>query len=361
MANRWKVLSVFVFVMAFAVQAQSDLSDRISEFLARIAPENSPAIVVSIAYDDGQSVVSVAHGRVDITQETLALPTDRFRIASISKTFLATALLLLEEDGVLSLEDGLGDWLDESVYGRLPNADEVTLYDLVTMRSGIPDYLDDVFFGAILASPSRVWTAEEVLAYAYDTAPEFAPDEDFEYSNTNYILLQLVVESATGKTLAEVFRERIFTPLNMNETYTQISETLPNGFVHGYEDLMGLGVEEDVTDVNDGAGLGDGALVSTTEDLVRFFKALLIDKTVLSSESLEAMLTPTDDENQYGIGIEIREGENTGTVYGHTGSVVGFSSAVFYAPQLETIVVILYGYQGLEEEHIEELFSLAAE
>lgn len=362
MFKRMRFMLVIALVMGFAVQAQADLRARLGDLLAEFAQEGtSPAIVASVAYEGGTRVVSAAHGRVDVTRDVLASPQDRFRIASISKTFLAATLLLLEEDGVLSLEDGLDDWLDASVYERLPNADEVTLYHLVTMRSGIPDYLDDAFLEVVLENPTRVWTAEDVLVYAYDDNPEFAPDERFDYSNTNYILLHLVIESATGQTLAEVFRERIFTPLGMNNTYTHISETLPGGFVRGYEDVYGTGTAEDVSDVNDGAGLGDGGLVSTTEDLVRFFSALLIDQTLLSEDCLTAMLTPSDEQSEYGMGIEIRQDPNIGTVYGHTGGVLGFSGAAFYASELDVLAVILYAYQGLEEEHLETLFNLTAE
>lgn len=353
------LLSVMVLFALGGVVAQSDLQANLEAFLQGIASEEGYAISALIATGNGEEVTQAAVGLVDITKSQAARPSDRFRIASMSKTFLAVALLLLEEDGVLSMEDGLSQWLDPSVYERLPNADEVTLYHLVTMRSGMPDYLGDEFFGATQENPTKTWTPEEVLVYAYDSEALFAPDEGYDYSNTNYLLLHLVVESATGQTLAEVFRERIFDPLKMADTYTQVAETLAGGFVHGYEDIDGDGVNEDVTDINDGAGLGDGGLVSTTADLARFYKALLIDKTLLSEASLEKLLAPTDDENNYGMGIEARPDDDYGTVYGHTGSVFGFSGAAFYASDADVLAIIFYAYQGLEDEHIYELLSLA--
>jgi D-alanyl-D-alanine carboxypeptidase len=278
----------------------------------------------------------------------------------MSKTFVAVTVLQLVEEGVLDLDDTVIDWLDEDLVEDLANADEATLLQLLTMTAGIPEYLNDDFFEAILEDPTYKWTASEVLRYAYYYDAYFDPGDGFEYINTNYILLQLVIEAATEQPLHEVVRERILDPLELADTYTQIQETLPGDFVHGYEDIEGDSALEDVTEYNDGAGLGDGALISTTADLTRFYQALFIDGELLSEESVEMMIDVANEEYEYGIGLEVYDSEY-GLVLGHTGGVLGFTGAVFYAPDLGAIVVILYGSDGLSEDDITTLFEIAEE
>jgi CubicO group peptidase (beta-lactamase class C family) len=359
-----KLFSVVVVVLLSAhLQAQSlnsaTIDERFEALLVQIADADGPAVSIRLSLEGDERSYAAALGRVVVGQPTAASPQDQYRIASMSKTFMGVALLLLQEDGILSLEDGLAEWLDEADYANIPNADEVTLYELVTMRSGIADYLDDSFLEAVLDDPSRTWTPREALVFAHGAQPLFAPGEGFDYSNTNYLLLHLVVEAATGQSLAEVFRERIFEPLGMKSTYTQGAETLPGVLVNGYEDVDGDGVEEDVSAINDGFGLGDGGLVSTTGDLVIFYRALFVDQTLLSEESLARLLETPQPEDEYGMGVEVREDERYGMVYGHTGGVLGFTGGVFYAPDLDAVAVALYANQNFSGDEITALFDLA--
>jgi D-alanyl-D-alanine carboxypeptidase len=358
---RWFAILILVFSIGI-VQAQDeeegDIQAQLDAFIAEIAPPDGPAVSARITI--GDETWTAAGGLVDVTGDTPASPEDRFRIASMSKPFMGVTLMLLQEEGVLSLEDPITQWLPADVISHIANSETATIFHLVTMTSGIPDYLDDDFFAAVAEDPTHAWTADEVITFAYDEPPNFAPGESYEYSNSNFILLQLIVEAATEKPIHEVMRERIFEPLGMLDTYTQIAETLPGEFVHGYEDFDGDGTEEDVTELNDGAGLGDGGLISTTADLTRFYQAYWRDGELLSEESLQAVLESGDNENQYGIGIDVIQGEDYGTIVGHTGGVVGFTGAVYYAVDIDAVVVILYGSNGLDEGHTDALLEIAA-
>lgn len=351
------VLVLLVLLPAVLLRAQDDLTPDIEAFIAEISPADGPAVAARITI--GDETRAAAGGRVDVSRDETATPDSRFRIASMSKTFLAVAVMQLQEQGVLALDDPITNWLPEDVTGRLENADSVTIFQLLTMTSGLAEYLADDFYNAIFDDPHHRWTALEVLEFAYEQPALFAPGEGFEYTNTNYILLQLIVEAATGKPMHEVMREQIFAPIGLEATCVHVYEEQCSPTVRGYEDFDGDGTDDDVTDVNDGAGLGDGALVSTTADLTRFYQALFIHDELLSEESVQMMVDAADNENEYGIGLEVTESDY-GVLMGHTGSVMGFSGAVYYAPDLDAIVVMLYGSQGLEMEHITGLLAIAA-
>jgi D-alanyl-D-alanine carboxypeptidase len=226
---------------------------------------------------------------------------------------------------------------------RIANADVVTVRQLLGMRSGIDDYLaQPAFFDRVLAEPDHVWTAEEALTYAYDLPALFAPDEEFNYSNSNYLLAQLVLEDAAGLPLHTLMRERILDPLGMDDTYTQISETLDGGFVDSLFDFDGDGILDNLSLINDGAGLGDGALVSTAADLTTFYKALLQDQTLLPEAAMETLLdfADTGEGDSYSLGLTRLE-TPWGDAWGHSGGVVGFASVGAYLPELDTTVIVL--------------------
>jgi D-alanyl-D-alanine carboxypeptidase len=287
----------------------------------------------------------VAQGNVAQGSAEAITGESRFRIASTSKTFVAVVVLQLVEEGILGLDDLASQWLPPDIVANLPNAKRVTLRHLLQMRSGIPEYLEQPFFDAIAQDPFRAapYTPTDVLAFAYDKAAYFEPGTEFRYTNSNYILLQLVIEAATGAPLHEAVRERILGPLGMSNTYTQFHEALPGGFVHGYSGYKQDGSVVDVTDYNDGGGLGDGALVSTSGDLLRFYQALFQEKTLLSDDLLAQMLDFQETgvpDSRYGLGVS-EMGTPWGKFYGHTGGVYGYGSLAFYNPERQVIVVSL--------------------
>lgn len=318
--------------------------------LAKGVPHENTAAVLEIATPEDRW--AVAQGVVDTqTKSRAVVPQDRFRIASTSKLFVAVVALLLMEEGELNLDELAREWLPDEVVEYLANADKVTVRQLLQMRSGVPDYLGDDFMTAVWEKPDRTtaYTPTEALAYAYGKRAKFKPGAKFMYCNSNYLLVQLVLERVGKRPLHRLVRHHLLDPLELKDTYTQLHESLPGGFVHGYADFPDDGeMNYDVTYVNDGAGLGDGALVSTTADMITFYQALFHERTLLTEESLAELLdfqeTGEDDEG-YGLGIYSYETE-WGTAYTHDGSVLGFVSLALYLPDYEVTMAILCAHEA---------------
>ncbi len=353
---RYFSLSLLFLLPMMTIHAQDDIQSQLDSFIAEIAPKDGSAVSARITI--GDKTWAAAGGLVDTTQTQAATPDDRFRIASMSKTWLAVVVMQLAEKGVLKLDDPVTKWLPTDLTSKIANADQATIRQLLTMTSGIPEYLNDDFYAQVGVDTTHTWTAEEALPYAYNLPASFAPGEGYEYCNSNYLLLQLIVEAATKKPMHQLMRDQIFTPLKLENTYVQVQEK-GAAFVHGYEDFDGDGQIDDVTDYNDGAGLGDGALISNTADLTRFYQAVFAHNQILSEASVQEMIDAGKNDNEYGIALEVSEGSH-GLQLGHTGSVLGFSGAVYYLPDLDATVVILYGSQGLDNAHVDELIEIAA-
>ncbi|TVR20713.1 MAG: class A beta-lactamase-related serine hydrolase [Anaerolineaceae bacterium] len=337
------VLSATLIVsgISAADDTQDLLDDIVSDYI-----EDDNALVVYLATPEGVWTVTAGFARDD---EPTTVE-DRFRIGSVSKTLVAVAALMLVEDGIFALDDPASDWLSDEILQNVANAESATIRQLLNMRSGIDDYLDtDAFLDAIEDDPQREWTAEDVLVYAYGLPALFAPDADFNYSNTNYILLQIILEEASAMGLHELIRERILEPLEMVDTYTQISEFLPGGFVDAY-DADGF---ENLSEINDGAGLGDGGLISNVIDLHIFYEALLQERTLLSAAMMDELLDfrPVDASSGYSLGLDEWQTE-FGVLWGHGGGVLGFASFSAYLPDDDAIIVILSANEDFETSEL---------
>jgi D-alanyl-D-alanine carboxypeptidase len=166
-------------------------------------------------------------GVASLETQTPLKETDRFRNYSIAKTFTAIVVLQLADEAVLTLDDTVAQWLDDPAVGRIPNVDTATLRQLLNHTSGIYDFADDTdspFWEDAFLGPdvdwAKVWTLDEVLAYAdgANHAPYFAPVEGYHYSNTDYILLGMIVEKATGGPFSDELTRRILDPLGLADT-----------------------------------------------------------------------------------------------------------------------------------------------
>lgn len=339
----WLQFSALIAQDVTSAPTTRDLtSDALQNILVTSVRDPQAAGVLKVT--TSQHTWTAVTGLADFQLETPATVDARFRIGSIGKTFTAVIILQLVEEQQMGLDDPIRDWLPQEIVSQLANADTATVRQLLALRSGIPDYLEQDFFEAVLEDTSRTWTAEEVLPYAYGKPAHFPAGSDFYYSNTNYVLLQLIAERAAGSPFHTLIRDRIIEPLNLTNTYTQISEFLPGGFV----DALGhWGSDQsliEVTDYNDGAGLGDGGQVSNAADLTAFFRALLAEGRLLNAESLEAMqdFQPMDEpEGLFGLGLQAYQ-TPYGIAYGRHGNVMGFFSASIYLPEHDMSVTALY-------------------
>lgn len=257
---------------------------------------------------------------------TTVTPDDTsFAIASVGKTMTAAAVLRLVARGTLRLDDFAADWSDPTITDGLGGLKDITLRHLLTMTSGLPDYytdnyLDDVLEDHTLQDPATA------LGYAFGEAALFEPGTGFDYSNTNYVLLGLVLEQATGLTYAEIMEREVFGPAGMTDSFVFGSRALPASFATAPGDVRAY---------YQGAGFGDGGVISTARDVARFFRALFIDQTLLPP-SLLAEMTGDPLGQGYGMGIEV-EGDSVG----HSGGDLGFSSDVRLHRPTGTMAVML--------------------
>lgn len=350
------LLSLLLALTALPVFAQDPTTSTqaaLQQVLDDQIDPNGPGVVLLVETpDDG--VIVVSQGMADIEKAVPIQRSDRFRIGSITKTFVATILLQLQEEGELSLDDPAADYLPDEVVESLTNADAATVRQLLNHTSGIPDYsIVDEFWEVVATDPTHQWTAAEAITYAYGWDASFKAGTDFEYCNSNYLLLELIINDITGESLAQQLRRRIFDPLGMSNTYLEISETLPGGITQAYgsEDEDGNSTIENVTEVNEGYGLGDGGIISTVDDLTIFVHALL-DGDLLKDDSLAEMLDGTvlGDDYAYGLGIYSTE-TPFGGFWGHSGATAGFLGEMWYDPEADITVIALsnsYQYDTLE-------------
>jgi D-alanyl-D-alanine carboxypeptidase len=346
---RYLLCATLVLIVSISIIHADETQTRLDEIVNDFV-EDDNALTVYLATPDGEW--SVATGMARENQPTTIQ--DRFRIGSMSKTYVAVVALMLVEDGVFALDDLASQWLSDDILQNVANTNVVTIRQLLAMRTGIDDYLDtDGFYDAMVADTQYAWTAEEVLTYAYGLPTLFAPDTEFNYSNSNYILLQIILEKATGKGLHSLIRERILEPLDMQNTYTQVSETLPDGFVDSYGYFNDETTRINLSEINDGAGLGDGGLIANATDVYAFYKALLQDKTLLSQAMMDTLLdfTLEDDASGYSLGLEQWQAP-LGVAWGHTGGVTGFASVGAYLPEADIIIIILGANEDLDLDEL---------
>ena len=230
-----------------------------------------------------------------------AYPQALFKIASISKLYVAVAITQLVNDKRLSLDETLADYFPELV-GRIENADKITLKLMVQHRSGIPNFTDNNEFWQ---NPPK--NSDGALAYALDLPANFEPGQGYGYSNTNYLLLSRIIEKVVGYSRQQYFKEEILTPLGLNHTFGSLSEVDTNAVMSGYY----VGIEKDFKKEDQG-------MLATAEDVGIFLRAL-------NDGSLF-------EEGEQEIYSSIY-------VYEHTGLVPGYQSIAKYHKDIDTVVI----------------------
>lgn len=318
--------------------------------------QNIPGLVMYISTPNG--TWTQASGKAIVETGTPMEPSARFRIASITKTFVSVVVLQLAQEGKLQLDDTINKFLPKEILAQLPNSNQITIKQLLNHSSGLANYLTPEFYAETRANPSSQWTAPVAIKYAYNLPPVGTPGQRFEYSDTNYILLELIVEKVTNSILTKEIRSRILTPLNMKDTFMEVRESIPGGFANGYRKVNGS--RTNVTQLDEGNGLGDGGLISTAPDLAKFIHGLLAEAKLLSPESLKQMLTFFKNDN-YGLGIASNK-TKWGQLLGHNGVMTGFRAEMHYLPSRDVTIIVLGNNEyeeiyGLVEKALDVLLS----
>jgi D-alanyl-D-alanine carboxypeptidase len=301
-------------------------------------PESGGAFMVAVLAD-GEVVYSATGTDPGGNPPT---PDSAFRIASITKVFTALATLSLVDEGLVDLDAPAVDYV-----ARVPVPEGVAVRDLLQHTSGIPEFFNDPSLAPWLADPGRVWTPEETVALIDEQGPDFRPGSEWHwgYSNTNYIVLGVLIEEVTGRALAEVLRARIIEPLGMDSTYLAGFEDGPGVFgayASPSPDEPAEPISFDYTSLVTSTSAA-GGVVSTARDLHTLFTALF-EGRVVSADSLPEMIgnpreigrTVMGNESGYGLGIQVWTvfgGRSVEGLVGHGGEIVGYSTLVAHAPE----------------------------
>jgi D-alanyl-D-alanine carboxypeptidase len=301
-----------------------------------------PAVVAGVDDAEGRTWVG-ASGTPERGSATPVSTTASFRIASITKVFVAVVILQLVEEGRLGLDDPVARYLPDAATGR------VTLRELLNHTSGLPDYSQAAGLGKeLLEHRDRRWSPAEVLALVARDKPQFPPGTGYQYSNTDYVVLAEVISVATGANWAQQVRERLLDPLHLTHTFVPGLEPAPAAVLPGYFDADNDGDEENVEtggpwpalETSEGPA---GAIVSTAADLLAFGDALFRGN-LLQPGTLKAMVAegPFHPRNSnYGLGLEILRPDYRTTIWGHGGFLPGFRSVLWYVPSRDVVVVVL--------------------
>jgi D-alanyl-D-alanine carboxypeptidase len=311
---------------------------------ARMSDYNIPGAIVGV-WVPGQGEWVVGRGKANVETGQAPPVTDKVRIGSVTKTFLATTVLLLAEEGKLNLDDKLLQYEP-----LVPNGDNITIRQLLNMTSGLFNYTNDPgLWEKEIANPQRAWTPQELVDMAISHPPNFPPGQKYEYCNTNYILLGMIIEKITGNKVGDEIQKRIIDKLGLTNTSFADTGEMTGQFIHGYmpvnSDDPGSKDLKDITDGNPSWGWAAGAMISNLDDMKNWVKALA-EGTLLTPLMHQQQVTfGPPNTPQYGLGVM-----NGSIVIGHSGEILGYNSSVYFDPKSQvTIIVFINRYPSRDE------------
>jgi D-alanyl-D-alanine carboxypeptidase len=331
---------------------------------------------ISLLVNDSKGTWVGSAGKADISNNIDFVPGTISKAASITKLFMGVLVFKLMEDsmhtgmGYLSLNKKISEWLPSRITDKLPNGKQVTLGQCMNHETGIPDIIEeDPFYLAVLNNPNKKWKAEELLEFIYDKQPDFLPGDTAVYSNTNTILVTLVMEAQTGRKHADLLKEYIINPLSLTNTYYQPHDQLPNNVAQGYFDLYNNHSIVNVSNLVTGSGNGYGGIYSNVFDLWKFTKAVFIQSTLLNQTSMNLMQQygKPDDTNYYGYGLQKSYIRGSDYGIGHKGRDLGYTANLFYFPAKGVTHVFFINYgtdadsdlKNVFREFVDELVTLS--
>jgi D-alanyl-D-alanine carboxypeptidase len=336
-------------------QPEADYSNhpkaaQFSEILLKYKRKGLPGITAMMEDEDGIWVGYT--GYADLKNKVEFLPCQPSKAASVTKLMVATAGFILQEDGLWSLDDRISDYIDKDIIDNIEGADKVTIRNCMQHTTGFYDIItDSEFYLSVLNNPNKHWKAEELITFAYNKEGAFAPNTAAKYSNTNILLVSMAMDKVLGYSHARALRERLWTPLEMNDTYYQSRESLPNNIAQGYYDLYNDGSILNVSNIITGSGNGYGGVFSTVFDLRKFMRALYFDKTLISQASLDEMFTFINEDEKRDIGVGILRSFKHMSVepgVGHTGRDLGYSADMFVFPTANDRLMIFFVNYGTD-------------
>lgn len=313
----------------FSEEAVSELT---RSLLSVFTKSEAPGMVVLIRIPE-KGVYEEAFGLSDINTGADLNAADRFRIASITKTFVGTVILQLCEEEIINMEDYVSEYID-----GIPDGNMITIRMLCNNTSGIFDYTEDEGFQEdTLQNPLKKWNPEELVGIALLHPAYSKPGEEWNYSNTNYLLLGMIIERVTGSRVEDEITKRIIEPLGLSDTSFPEEPEMEGRHARGY-----LKEEEsdrllDHTEIDPSVAWAAGGMISNAHDLERWAEAISKGELLSSESQRERMdFFETPDLGGYGIGIS-----KTGELIGHGGGITGYTSLMLYTQDEEAFIVVL--------------------
>ena len=308
-----------------------------------------PGATVGVVLAHGE-VISLAVGNSDREDQTAMRPADRMLAGSTGKTFAAATALQLVSEGKIGLDDKVSKYLgSEPWFSRLPNASDITVRQLMNHTSGLVRYeFKEQFTKDLTANPDKVWRPEELVAYLFDEKAPFEAGKGWDYSDTNYIVLGMIIEKVTGEAFYDEAKRRLIKPLKLTATIPQDRRKI-KGLIQGYAgannpfggtDAMISGGRFAINPQFEWTG---GGWATNSTDLAKWAKALYegraFDRALLG-EMLGGVEAPMlGKTTKYGLGVIIRQ-TAAGTSYGHSGFFPGYMTDMMYFPDKRIAVAV---------------------
>ena len=336
-----------------------DLAQELQAVLTQTAEDvgiSNIGVSVGVVTPDGTWTGATGISNIDTQQATK--PDDLFNIASVSKPYTSAVILKLQEQGKLSLDDTINKWLPE-IAANITNGDNLTIRQILNGTGGLWDYLngDDEFISELivdyLSGTSRDWQPEDLIAYAFDK-PLFSGStrstEIWTYTNTGNVIAALIAEKATGKLFKDILAEEILEPLGLTNTFFTTEEVSLERRARGYSDILtadgnlGIdGIPEDYSIVNTEIAYGPGSIVSSAEDVAKFFNSLASGDLLQPESTAEIfnyVSTDVTEADKFGLGVSPSE-YTMGETRSMNGSILGYISEVNYFLDSDTTISVL--------------------
>jgi len=337
--------AVMPFLTLCSVGPERSLEERMQEVLDKgISKYNVHGVSAAAIFPDE----TIWTGVSGISHDTVAMKPDMvFAIGSITKNVVAALTLKLVEENLLSLNEPLSKWLP-----RYPHIDStITIRQLLNHTSGLYMFWDNQqIWDDLKRDRTKVWSPEEVLTYIKE--PYFAAGAGWRYSNTNYLLLAMIIEKATGSILSTEFKKRFWQPLGIDHAYLSLEENIPDNQAHVYGDNFNSdGSNIDLTFLprasHESIAYGSSGLFMTAKDLARWCQALFEGK-VIQPQSMKEMLQfvkfrPIANMRAYGLGVQLytRNFSSGKAAIGHGGGNIGTTTYMVYLPEFHVSIVVM--------------------
>jgi len=324
-----------LFLHAPHATAQDSLYKKIDEIVQGEVKYDLFSGTILVA-KEGKIIYAKSFGKSNKEQHINNSPETRYNLSSIQKSFTATLIMQLHQDGLLSIDDPLSKYFPECPFNT---ADEIKIKNLLNHTSGLGDYRSHERYQEESENYKEI---ADVLPLIYEIQPEFNPGEKFNYSNTGFLFLKAIIEQVEKKKFAEVLQQRIFDPLNMNSAVMSFGGDLISNKAYGH--MLSSASQGFVKAIGEPAAYTGGGMYLSVMDLLKFDQALYTEKP-LTEENKEIMWTVAKPSRYYGYGWVVVPFGGTTVIY-HNGGSGGFNSEFRRYPEKGYTIIVLSNYEG---------------